>query len=275
MRSLLIQCYNYRVSAKKKKANSPKIIKQRIPLSQRELEKALQEQLEMLRKSCEEFDHGDELQAKQIAVHLRILWYNTERSSGLASQLNLANEVVDTAFIVPPTIVYSGLQEPHSDERRLFAIGGRRAYVPLFDYGPAGISKSPFTQWWDGAVISDGEGHKFTRRDLVLAVANADGGAHVDPKLDSAYYMLTRKETFGVKRFEPTDDPKVFRRIKTPSPVEVTLRQIGHETLKSLWPSYNYDGRHHYPGGAICCMTAIITPSAKPNKKQHRLSEEN
>jgi hypothetical protein len=235
-------------------------MKQRIRLSRQELEKALQEQLELLRKSCENFDRGDLLEAKRIAVHLRILWHNTKKSTGLASQLNLANEVVDTAFVVPPTFVYSGSPEPPSDERRLFAIGGSRAYAPLFDHGPAGVSKSPFAQWWEGAVISDGEGHKFTRKDLVLAVANTDGGAHVDPKLDSAYYSLTRKGTFGIIRVAPTDDPKVFRKVETPSPVAVTLRQIGHETLKTLCPGYNYDGRSFYPGGALCWMQATITP---------------
>lgn len=219
----------------------------------------------MLRKSCEGFDRGDLFEAKRIAIHLRILWYNTPQSFGLVSQLNLANEVIDTAFVVPPTFVNSASPEPPSDERRLFAVGGSRAYAPLFDHGPAGVFKSSFTQWWEGTVISDGEGNKFTRKDLVLAVANTDGGAHVDPKLDSAYYALTRKGTFGFIRVVQTDDPKVFRKVETPSPVAVTLRQIGHETLKSLCPGYNYDGRRFYPGGAICWMQAVITPSAEPD----------
>jgi len=255
------------MNSKKTRADSSKIKKQYTRLSLRELEEALQEQLKMLRKSCEDFDRGDVFEAKRIAVHLRILWHNTQQSTGLASQLNLANEVVDTAFVVPPTFVNSESPEPTSDERRLFAIGGSRAYVPLFDHGPAGVSKAPFTHWWEGTVISDGEGHKFTRKDLVLAVVNTDGGAHVDPKLDLAYYALTRKETFGVIRVAPTDDPKVFKKVETPSPVAVTLRQIGHETLKSLYPGYNYDGSNFYPGVSLCWMTAIITPSAKPSKE--------
>jgi len=237
-------------------------MKQRIHLSREELEDALQEQITLLRSSCESFDRGVLLEAKRIALHLRILWHNTQKSTGLVALLDLVKEVVDTAFIVPPTFVYSGSPQSPSDERRLFAIGGSRAYAPLFDHGPAGVSKTSFTEWWEGAVMSDGEGHKFTRKDLVLQVANTDGGAHVDPTLDSAYYSLTRKGTFGIIRVAPTDDPKVFRKVATPSPVAVTLRQIGHETLKSLCPGYNYDGRCYYPGGALCWMSALITPSA-------------
>lgn len=230
---------------------------ERIRLSSKELRQALQEQLKLLKKSCVQFDHGDVLEAKQIAVRLRILWHNTRHSTSLASQLNLADEVFDSSFVVPPTFT-SSVPTPPSEERRLFAIGGNRGYAPLFDHGPAGIRKSPFSQWWEGAVISDGKGHKFTRKDLVLTVANTDGGAHVDPALDPAYYALTRNETFGIIRVVPTEDPKVFKRVSTPSPVAVTLRQIGHETLKTLLSDYGYDGHHFYPGPAMCWMSAHI-----------------
>jgi hypothetical protein len=241
-------------------------MKKRTRLSTEELCEALKEQLEMLSKSCKDFDHGDVFESKRIAVHLRTLWHNSGQSKGLVSQLNLAKEVIDTAFLVPPTFITAGLPHPPSSERRLFAIGGSRAYAPLFDHGPAGIYKTQFNQWWEGNVLSDGEGHKFTRKDMVLAVANTDGGAHVDPTLDSEYYALTRKETFGIIRVVPTEDPKVFKRIATPSPTAVTLRQIGHETLKSLYPGYNYDGRVFYPGGALFSMSAVITPSTnEPN----------
>lgn len=243
-------------------------MKKRIPLTSDELGKALKEQLAMLHKSCERFDCGEVLEVNQIAVHLRVLWHNTGRSKGLASQLNLANHVFDTAFDVPPTFITAGLPAPTSHERRLFAVGGHKVYVPLFDYGPAGIHKTQFDQWWEANVLSDDEGHKFTRKDLVLAVASTDGGAHVDPELDSEYYALTRKETFGIIRLVPTENPKVFRRISTPSPVAVTLRQIGHETLRTLCTGYTYDGRRHYPGASLCYISAVINPSTnEPNNE--------
>jgi hypothetical protein len=236
--------------------------KNRIQLSHQELTKSLREQLNMLSKSCREFDHGDVLESKRIAVHLRTLWPHTKRSKGLLSQLNLVQEAFDSSFKVPPTFITSGLSSPPSNERRLFAVGGGRNYVPLFDFGPSGIHKIPFNTWWEGHVISDGEGHIFTRRDIVLSVADTDGGAHVDSSLDPDYYALTRKGTFGIIRVVPTEDPKVFKKIETPSPVAVTLRQIGHETLKTLIPGYAYDGRIFYPGPSICYMSAVIVPKS-------------
>jgi hypothetical protein len=238
---------------------------ERIPLKQKELQEQLAIQLKLLRKSCENFDHGDELEALHISVSLRLLWHNKGKQKGLVSQLNLVNEVLDTAFLVPPTFITEGIPEPPSDEYRLFAIGGSRAYKPLFDNGPAGIFKTPFEQWWKGNVLSDIEKHKFTREDLVLEVAETDGGAHVDPALTPSYYALTRKETFGWIRAVETKDPKVFERIKTPSPVYVILRQIGHETLRTLCHWYKYDGSLFYPGGALNYISATITPS--PNDK--------
>jgi hypothetical protein len=249
---------------------SQKIVGKRIRLNQQELNNALQEQLKSLHKSCESFDdQGEVSEANHIAVSLRILWHSKGQSKGLVSQLNLGDDVFDTAFIVPPSFTTVGVPAPSSDERRLIAIGGNKAYVPLFDNGPAGIYKTPFIQWWEGNVLSDSEGHKFTRKSLVLNVADTDGGAHVDPTLDSDYYSLTRKGSFGVVRVVPTKDPKIFKRVETPSPVAVTLRQIGHETLKTLCPGYNYNGRGYYQGGALCYISAVITPSTnQPNNKQ-------
>ncbi len=228
-------------------------------LNKIELQKAFQEQLSMLNKSCQNFDKGEILEANHIAIHLRILWHNSKTSKGLVSQLNLIDKVVDTSFIVPPTFTVDEQQLPISDERRLFAIGGNRNYSPLFDYGPSGLSKCTLLEWWEGSVLSDSEGHKFTRKDLVLAIANTDGGAHVDSHLDLNYYKLTREGNYGVIRLVPTDDPKVFKKVETPSPVAVTLRQIGHESLKTLIPEYSYDGRQYYPGVSICFMTAHIS----------------
>ena len=229
-------------------------------LSREELKGALEEQLALLSSSCEAFDKGDTLQAKHIAVHLRILWHTTGRSRGLVDQLGIPKSVIDTAYDVPAVFRYNGSPAPVSQERRLFAMGAR-GFVPIFDTGPAGSRPVSFETWWEGTALSDGEGHQFTRKDLVLAVANKDGGAHVDPELDSAYYSLTREGNTNVAFLVPTGVPNQFRKATMPSPVAVALRQVGHETLRTLRQGYSYDGSCHYSGGAVCWISAHITPS--------------
>nr|WP_256982449.1 hypothetical protein [Rhodococcus sp. 06-418-1B] len=45
----------------------------------------------------------------------------------------------------------------------------------------------PVDQWWDGEVLFVHEGVSCTRGSVVTAMANRDGGAHVDPRLQQFY----------------------------------------------------------------------------------------
>jgi hypothetical protein len=52
--------------------------------------------------------------------------------------------------------------------------------------------------WWHDPVLTDADGAAFSREDLVLLVANKDGGAHVDRTLPPEYAALTRNNSIGV-----------------------------------------------------------------------------
>lgn len=61
-----------------------------------------------------------------------------------------------------------------------------------------------FDEWWNKIVISDGnvQGNTyFTRKDIVLYLADKEGGAHVDSNYDKekdeAYYNSTRSYQLG------------------------------------------------------------------------------
>jgi hypothetical protein len=87
-----------------------------------------------------------------------------------------------------------------------------------------------FTQWWDKKiVIRDNQKNTFTRKDLVLTIANTEGGAHVDPNLDQAYANLSRFHSLGWKFFRG-DVAEDFKN----NPVLSSIRQIAHEVLKTL-----------------------------------------
>ena len=55
----------------------------------------------------------------------------------------------------------------------------------------------PFERWWTRPVIVDDQQREMSRRDIVLTMANQDGGAHVDPELDSTYACLQRQNSIG------------------------------------------------------------------------------
>jgi hypothetical protein len=91
-------------------------------------------------------------------------------------------------------------------------------------------------------VIRDEVENTFSRRDLVLTMANRDGGAHVDPVLTTKYAMLSRQHSLGWRsRIAP--DP--YEPISHPE--RVAVRQVAHEVLKSLDPSYTKDANVEPP----------------------------
>jgi hypothetical protein len=89
--------------------------------------------------------------------------------------------------------------------------------------------KVPFDMWWGRIVIADKKGNTFNRRGLILAVANKDGGAHVDPGLDAAFAQLSRYSSLEWKFYSSNGIEKDFT-----NPELSSIRQITHEVLKSL-----------------------------------------
>lgn len=98
--------------------------------------------------------------------------------------------------------------------------------------------------WWDKESVFVHEGVPFTRRKIILSIANKDGGAHVDKELEAYYEILCAGEyAFGIAgNLDYPGEP--------PFPQDVThyarnahlalIRQFGHETLTSAqdygWP---------------------------------------
>ncbi|MCP3907512.1 MAG: hypothetical protein GY712_05790, partial [Oceanicoccus sp.] len=85
-----------------------------------------------------------------------------------------------------------------------------------------------FPEWWNKIVLKDNNQNSFSRRELILALSNKDGGAHVDPNLDSAYADLTRNNSVGIV----FSDGQTYQAVKD---VELhTVRQIAYEVIISI-----------------------------------------
>jgi hypothetical protein len=73
-----------------------------------------------------------------------------------------------------------------------------------------------------------------------------DGGAHVDSKLDEAYYALSRSNSLGWKYIKNGVEKDFATR-----PELASMRQISYEVLKSLkdeFPEYfnQFDEQDHF-----------------------------
>jgi hypothetical protein len=102
-------------------------------------------------------------------------------------------------------------------------------YAANLDSG-SNPQSSAFAQWWAATVFVDRAQRRMSRADVVLSVANKDGGAHVDASLPGDYASLSRGNSLGW-----TADGKPL----PGRPELIAIRQIAHEVLKTLVPGYS------------------------------------
>ncbi|MFC1638838.1 SEC-C metal-binding domain-containing protein [Patescibacteria group bacterium] len=205
----------------------------KIPKDSKELEKQLDDQLELLSELAELYDQGKTVAAKSMATAIRVLLHDTKSSHSLLGQLGRKKvDFYDTA----------------GTEQKLTEAGGKRLgsyfgligvdaknskYIPFLDDSPPGMaSRTPLKEYWNRVIIKDASGVEFTRADIVLKVANEDGGAHVDPGLTDKYAKLSRENSMQITSGEGGMEKSV-------EGIEhAVIRQVGHEVLRTFLETY-------------------------------------
>ncbi len=189
----------------------------------------LQEQISFLKSSCRDYDRGNLSEAKRIAVSIRVLVHDTQSSISLLKQLSLksidfldtSNDWVPSKNVFFKPMPFIGLACMTTNNINYIP----RCVTPFADkYKNFGT----FDEWWEKIVIVDNNDNKFRRRDIVLTVADQDGGAHVDPKLNPAYMELKRDNSIG---WQMNSNKK---QLPIQSIELASLRQIGYEMMKTI-----------------------------------------
>jgi hypothetical protein len=199
----------------------------RVPRPTSDLERQLEEQIDFLLASAVRYDSVVMTEAKRMAQSVRILVHDKDLSKSLLNQLGrLSESFCDTALRNPIAMQ----PRHHAALVGAATADGQARAVPFLD-GARDVRWVPFSEWWNRTVLVDGQANSFTRNTLVLAVANQDGGAHIDPELKQDYWALTRGGSMHWSSFV------------NGTPVEgvalATVRQIGHELLSTLNPNYS------------------------------------
>jgi hypothetical protein len=195
----------------------------------------LRDQFELLNKACLRYDGGDELEVINIASRLRVI---LQGPKSLIGQLHLVKD-----------LQFRDTSTHRLDPERHVCIANIRpqcmpdgaSWRPLLDGWPNGHPMPPpqhLRTWWTEPIMPtstpDGLDHtpRYTRENLVLSVANQDGGAHVDQR-DTAYDQLTREYfTFEIA-IRTGDNVSPYKPVQG-NPVNVCVRQIAHEVLTTL-----------------------------------------
>jgi hypothetical protein len=239
----------------------------------RDLAADLAEQTGFLRASASAYDAGVEPEAKRLALTLRLLLYDTRNQRSLLSRMRVRDRIplTDTSHGDPPpgTLTFTaGL----ATMRIQTGVGGSVTYVPYLDGGDPGRRQpaQAFVDWWAETVMRDATGNCFSRADLVLAVSNQDGGAHVDERLNAAYAELTRGNSLGFSTSigedgttggigfgvgQPASGPPFDN-----SPALANVRQIAWELENSIDRQLVLDGDPPYLRAPICPLSVAEPP---------------
>ena len=198
----------------------------RTPQDRHELLTHLRTQVGFLHKSAAAFDAGDQAEAQRLALTLRVLLHDARRSHSLLKQLGLLDTLRfhDTSGRQPQgQLSIGGLVWMQVGRQPMFMAPLGRTEV---------LAKLPFTEWWTAPTLRaphpvTGDGVDYSRGQLVLTVANQDGGGHVDPSVEAPYYSFTRG---GVADVAIGGKPVQW----DSNPVPAAIRQVAHEVLSTL-----------------------------------------
>lgn len=184
--------------------------------------------IQSLQSSCDTYDQGNEFAVMDMATRLRVLLHDKNRNVSLFTHMGIKElpfvdsaKEIDVENILPQScLIYMAPDE----EFTYF-----KCY-PILDKNSQKLV--PFDSWWNQIVYSDSE-KQFTRSDIVMHIADQDGGAHSDSKISMDYYSFSRKGNGIITQYmvdgQPVGESKYLDNLHFAS-----LRQIAFEVLETL-----------------------------------------
>jgi len=185
----------------------------------------LKQQLSFLFRSCRIFDSGYYDEAVRMAVIFRVLFHDTPKSTSLLNHLNATNINIRSTCSIKenetgPFDSFQGLGMHCFRD-------GRLHFLPIIEASPSDIFLVA-QDWWNQPIYKEGRNQLLRRKDVVLAAANKDGGAHIDYKLPKAYEALSRPGALGHYYQQGTEAPELITGAH-----RIYLRQMAFEVISS------------------------------------------
>ncbi|MBU7536930.1 hypothetical protein KGM86_00570 [Leuconostoc lactis] len=179
------------------------------------------DQIEFIEESINAFDKGNEKEARRIATAIRVMLHETPNSLSIYKQLE-KNMIFKskTDIYSPANLVSSWLL------LQLSCGPDGLKYLPnLDDASHTRIFFMIFEDWWN-QIIFDDKNNCFTRKDIILFVANKDGGAHLDPEISESFAKISMYNSIGWK--DKNDNSPLN------NPLYSAVRVIAEELIDSI-----------------------------------------
>jgi hypothetical protein len=208
----------------------------KIKKTKEELIQAVFDQYSLLKMYCEKYDSGSSVTAKPMSVSLRLLFNQTKNQFPLLLQLGKRDiKWLNTSH---------GLH-PHNEvaECSLAMIevktGVSARFKPKCDseYNLDDYKMDLFPKWFNENVVSDTDKVLFSRRDLILYMADTDGGAHVDTSTEENYYNIKRPNFIDIG-FGPGPNGSIMKAVGYIP--EICMRQISFEVIYTLKKEFRF-----------------------------------
>jgi hypothetical protein len=201
-----------------------------------------------LEKMTTYYDDGDTWMSDYMAVALRVLFHNTKNSTSLVAHCYPDGKHENLMFYSSSTQYNPGyfsnfsnvnatgkkmsIRDNHYGLLQKEYVGDKFIYKPRCDTSIRIENKLlKYEQWWENETVMQIMSGKcpirFSRKKLILGVANKDGGAHFDPECDHDYFKFKSKDIIGLV----IDGEEVT---SENMPIQPSIKQIAHEAVLSI-----------------------------------------
>jgi hypothetical protein len=195
------------------------------PRTPDEMRQAYLVQISALESSCDGYDQGNAWEAARLAASIYVLVNDGGRKNqSLITRLGLKRRIL----FVASGAIDDGKAALH---QVLVGVSKKTAteaqFVPLLGTQSERHRKLRFGEWWDRDIIYRNGDLRITRKNLVFALRNFEGGAHFDHVRDPQYAKFAKESAW-------TFTPAGGQSQKMYGIELATMRQVAWELLESL-----------------------------------------
>lgn len=212
-----------------------------------ELRAHLKKQLGFLERSCEDYDDGQLEESIRAATVIRVLIHDTKSSTSLLKMMNGKTiRVISSVGWMPAEYwrPYYLLMAQRNKNFHALVIpkrtsdGGLRMEASLGQREHCMLVS--VEDWWNQIIWMECQSAQMlSRKDLVLAAANKDGGAHVDLDSPKNYEAIKKMQQGGFSVYaHPIVEDEFLKHgglvgISQENSHLAAIRQMGYELLNS------------------------------------------